>query len=619
MYDTLIPEKKMICAINAKNQKYECLFVTTTIDISCYDQYSYSANFEITDIKISIKLSSANDECTVCNNIFDEEGLICCGSDNKIKCTRLIQYSPKNSFDINYEGVFTKFFIFSDSSTFIDIFFQKSEQNFGYRIYKPTCVDFELETDAYGQDYKNIDDCFENRTNTNYYIYFINVPETYGYISVNNVGVNQGIDNKILLDGSPSSSNTIGFTSQNSQLVDDFKIKYVITIEETYSSECTINLSIRLPCYESCQKCSKNMYESEPEHHNCLEDKCKTDYFPSPSTLTNCYKEEEKELNWFLNTTIKRFQLCHTNCSSCSGPNLDDCLSCYSASTKPELAYLYNNKCLNECPKGTYPSIQSEGYYLCKPCYQNCQTCNEGETYNDLSKLNNMNCLTCKKDINTNDENTILIDSYCFPIKAYTEEKIIFDISVLNIEETEKTCLDYGKAIIQGEYKCITKESNYYYVLSDNENTGIIKKCDEACESCNGEKNQITQDTNCINCVEGYYKTEDSNTNFILENLIPQNYLKNNTDEIYYKCHRNCKRCNDYYDANNNIMNCLECINDYYFVDGTNNCYNNTILEEGYYFDDFTINENEEPTYKRCYEKCQTCNNTIIESNMNCI
>jgi len=115
------------------------------------------------------------------------------------------------------------------------------------------------------------------------------------------------------------------------------------------------------------------------------------------------------------------------------------------------------------------------------------------------------------------------------------------------------------------------------------------------------------------------YKTEDSNTNCILENLIPQNYLKNNSDEIYYKFHRNCKRCNDYYDTNNNNMNCLECINDYYFVDGTNNCYNNTILEEGYYLDDFTINENEEPTYKCCYEKCQTCNNKIIESNMNCI
>ena len=58
--------------------------------------------------------------------------------------------------------------------------------------------------------------------------------------------------------------------------------------------------------------------------------------------------------------------------------------------------------------------------------------------------------------------------------KTYTEEKIIFDISVLNIEETEKTCLDYDKAIIHGEYKCITKESNYYYDLNDNEKRILV-------------------------------------------------------------------------------------------------------------------------------------------------
>ena len=57
----------------------------------------------------------------------------------------------------------------------------------------------------------------------------------------------------------------------------------------------------------------------------------------------------------------------------------------------------------------------------------------------------------------------------------------------------------------KGEYKCITKESNYYYVLNNEENTGVIKKCDDACESCNGEKNQLSQDTNCINCLEGFF------------------------------------------------------------------------------------------------------------------
>ena len=103
IYDTLIPEKKMICA-NSENSKFECLFVTTTIDISCSSECSYSANFEITDIKISIELETQYDECGFCNNIFDEEGLICCGSQDIIKCTRLIrtnnEYLPKNSFEM---------------------------------------------------------------------------------------------------------------------------------------------------------------------------------------------------------------------------------------------------------------------------------------------------------------------------------------------------------------------------------------------------------------------------------------------------------------------------------------------------------------------------------------
>ena len=304
----------------------------------------------------------------------------------------------------DYNGYFSKFFIFSDSSTFIDIFFYNTYGNYlGYIIYKPTCVDFDLESGIYEDADKLIDDFFERKTNTKYYIYFNNIPDTYGYLSLNEEEIIQGIDNKILLD--ESNYCIISFKSINDKTVNNFKIKYGFIIEETYSSECTINLNIFIPCYDSCEKCSKYKNESIPENHNCLENECKTNYCPSPSTLTNCYKEEEKELNWFLDTTIKRFQLCHTYCASCSGPN-----SCYSASTKPELTYLYNNKCLNECPEGTYPSIQSEGYYLCKPCCQNCQTCNEEETYNDLNKLNNMNCLTCKKDIDTNNENKILID-----------------------------------------------------------------------------------------------------------------------------------------------------------------------------------------------------------------
>ena len=95
-------------------------------------------------------------------------------------------------------------------------------------------------------------------------------------------------------------------------------------------------------------------------------------------------------------------------------------------------------------------------------------------------------------------------------------------------------------------------------------------------------------------------------------------YYYSEEDNKFHKCYFSCSRCSESeLDADNH--NCDKCASGFYYKYDTKSCYNNTILEEGYYFDDFTINENEEPTYKRCYEKCQTCNNTIIESNMNCI
>ena len=44
-----------------------------------------------------------------------------------------------------------------------------------------------------------------------------------------------------------------------------------------------------------------------------------------------------------------------------------------------------------------------------------------------------------------------------------------------------------------------------------------------------------------------------------------------------------------------------------------------SVLERGYYFDDFTINEGENPVFKKCYENCKTCTNSMIGNNMNCI
>ena len=59
----------------------------------------------------------------------------------------------------------------------------------------------------------------------------------------------------------------------------------------------------------------------------------------------------------------------------------------------------------------------------------------------------------------------------------------------------------------------------------------------------------------------------------MLENSIPEKNLKNNSDNIFYKCHQNCKKCNDFYNAENDQMNCLECKNKFLFMYDINNCF----------------------------------------------
>ena len=58
------------------------------------------------------------------------------------------------------------------------------------------------------------------------------------------------------------------------------------------------------------------------------------------------------------------------------------------------------------------------------------------------------------------------------------------------------SCLYFNKSIYYGQFNCIDKPENSYYVLNGNENTGIIKDCDISCKSCYGESTE--GNTNCI-------------------------------------------------------------------------------------------------------------------------
>ena len=86
------------------------------------------------------------------------------------------------------------------------------------------------------------------------------------------------------------------------------------------------------------------------------------------------------------------------------------------------------------------------------------------------------------------------------------------------------------------------------------------------------------------------------------------------------ECFSTCSKCYGntiIIDGSKDVINhnCKECINEYYLKEETKNCYNNETIEKGYYLD---INESPH-IWKKCYERCETCNKSGNSTNMNCL
>ena len=92
------------------------------------------------------------------------------------------------------------------------------------------------------------------------------------------------------------------------------------------------------------------------------------------------------------------------------------------------------------------------------------------------------------------------------------------------------------------------------------------------------------------------------------------NYEVDSTNII---CYVYCKKCdgNIELNENNDIINqnCLECIDGYHFKYDTKNCYNDSILEQGYYL------SSEDSKYHECNRQCKTCKELSTLHNPNCL
>ena len=130
------------------------------------------------------------------------------------------------------------------------------------------------------------------------------------------------------------------------------------------------------------------------------------------------------------------------------------------------------------------------------------------------------------------------------------------------------------------------------------------------------------------------YIKEDSNECIELPEKVEGYYISNNITGLLSKCHENCLSCynekktDDFENLIEPIKKehyYLNCSEGYYFLECTTNCFDMNITQNGYYLDNFTLNDKGEiePKFKKCYESCKTCikykeiNNN--KENHNCI
>ena len=211
----------------------------------------------------------------------------------------------------------------------------------------------------------------------------------------------------------------------------------------------------------------------------------------------------------------------------------------------------------------------------------------------------------------------------------------------LNISELQKNNVFNG--ISENVKYCIEDDETRYLLLGNqtsncsdycfNEDIKLDINNNSCIESCNGSGYLYEYNHICSECPEGTYTffCEGNECNETRECLAktPEGYYFDIKDEKYKKCFDSCKFC--YGPGNETINNCIECKNNFTFLDDSSvniNCYMK--CEHFYYFDKdknyYCTNGKTCPSdYKKfienknkCIDNCRNDNSYKREYNNTC-
>ena len=150
-----------------------------------------------------------------------------------------------------------------------------------------------------------------------------------------------------------------------------------------------------------------------------------------------------------------------------------------------------------------------------------------------------------------------------------------------------------------------------------------IGECFKNCKTCI-TKGSNSDDQKCEACLDNYYFVEGTKNCF---KQAPEGYYLNEEKEVYSKCYDKCKTCSKINNGKNH--NCLTCPNKYLLYNNTNclDCkYNNKYVnyEQTECIDSipngYYVNDTEYNTIDKCHKNCLTCNKAALDdNNMNCL
>ena len=313
LYDTDKNDIKLFC--NKNNQNIICKFIQITLNGE-----DSSVSYELLgDNNLSFITSNNFTENNCYFLIFNNEYLFCCGITDHVKCFKINinTYKMIKVFKILMNGD-NSYLTIKNNNDFITLLLLNNYNNinsvYEYYIYLPTCqnknyfiYNNRTNSDINEETTEKLTNLFIVKTNK-YYFEIVNPPDEYGYFTLNNTIITQ----KALIS---NNDYIINFNWTNMEIKRNLSISvnYIVSVEDegAYSEECQITLNY-IPCYKSCQTCSKDINNSNETQHNCI--KCLDNYYPSPENNNNCYLIVEKKINWYFDSNISEFGLCYEKC-----------------------------------------------------------------------------------------------------------------------------------------------------------------------------------------------------------------------------------------------------------------------------------------------------------------